>query len=160
MFRQSPSDRGQKGFSTVGVTVRYLKQWDPHWLNKVIQSIEATPARRPAKTDSSTVQPRRLDRRLSPDTIAELVDAYRNGSSTGGLCERYQLSKGGLLKILRDHGVEMRYQPMTEEEIDWAVQLYTAGDSINKVARTIGKSKGSVWKALRGRGVEMRPATR
>lgn len=40
------------------------------------------------------------------------------------LCERYELSKGGLLKILGEHGVKMRNQPMTEEEIDWAVKLY------------------------------------
>ncbi|MDE1674845.1 helix-turn-helix domain-containing protein [Nocardia gipuzkoensis] len=135
---------------------RYLKQWEPDWLVKVLQKIEAAPARRPGKTHSSTVRPRRLYRRLSSNTIAELVDAYRSGTSTTKLCERYGLSKGGLLKILREHGVQMRNQPMTEEEIDWAVWLYTEGQSLNAVARRIGKAKGSVWKALRERGVERR----
>ncbi|WP_330254208.1 hypothetical protein OG874_06495 [Nocardia sp. NBC_00565] len=55
------------------------------------------------------------------------VEGYREGSSTNQLCERYDLSKGGLLKILREHGVQMRNQPMTEDEIDWAVRLYTGG---------------------------------
>ncbi|MGK8508205.1 helix-turn-helix domain-containing protein [Nocardia asiatica] len=137
-----------------------MKQWEPDWLGKVIAKIDAASTRRPASTVSSTVQPRRLDRRLAPTTIADLVDAYRSGASTNQLCERYGLSKGGVLRILQEHGVQMRYQPMTEEEIDWAVRLYGEGQSLNAVARQIGKSKGSVWKALRERGVEMRPATR
>ncbi|WP_255286179.1 helix-turn-helix domain-containing protein [Nocardia mexicana] len=137
-----------------------MKQWEPDWLGKVIQKIEAAPLRRHGKTDSSTVQPRRLDRRLSPATITELVDAYRDGTSTNQLCDEYGLSKGGLLKIFQEHGVQMRYQPMTEEEIDWAVRLYGEGQSLNAVARQLDKSKGSVWRALRGRKVEMRPSTR
>ncbi|WP_067988923.1 hypothetical protein [Nocardia caishijiensis] len=125
----------------------------------MIRLVDATPPRQPAKA-SSSVQPRRLDRRLSAETIAELVAAYRAGTSTGKLCETHHLSKGGLLKILAEHGVEMRYQPMTTDEIDWAARLYGDGQSLNAVARVTGKSKGSVWKALRTRGVTMRSSTR
>lgn len=89
----------------------------------MIKLVDATPPRWPAKPNS-VVQPRRLDRRLSADTVADLVRAYRSGTSTGKLCEIHHLSKGGLLKILAEHGVEMRYQPMTADEIDWAVRLY------------------------------------
>ncbi|UGT61405.1 hypothetical protein [Nocardia asteroides] len=74
----------------------------------MITLVDTTPPRPTAKA-SSSVQPRRLDRRLSAATIAELVAAYRAGTSTGQLCEIHQLSKGGLLKILAEHGVEMRY---------------------------------------------------
>ncbi len=92
--------------------------------------------------------------------MAELVNAYSSGTSTNQLCKRYQLSKGGVLKILREAGVEMRYQPMTAEEISWAVRLYSEGQSLNAIARRLGKAKGSVWKALRNRGIELRPSTR
>ncbi|MDE1674847.1 helix-turn-helix domain-containing protein [Nocardia gipuzkoensis] len=136
-----------------------MKQWEPDWLGKVIAKIDAAPSRRTVKADS-TVQPRRLDRRLSPAEIAELVDAYRGGTATTELRKRYELSQGGLLKILKQHDVKMRYQPMTDDEIDWAVRLYSEGQSFNSIARRLGKSKGSVWRALRGRGVETRPATR
>ncbi|MGF0319219.1 helix-turn-helix domain-containing protein [Nocardia fluminea] len=129
-----------------------MKQWEPDWLKTVIAKVDASPARRATKPDSSVVQPRRLDRRLSAATVADVVEGYRKGSSTNQLCERYGLSKGGLLKILGEHGVQMRNQPMTEEEIDWAVKLYSEGWSLNAVARQLGKAKGSVWKALRGRG--------
>lgn len=125
----------------------------------MIAKIDAAPVRRPSSAGSSKVRPRRLDRRLSPNTIAELVDAHRSGTSTTKLCEKHGLSKGGLLRILQEHGVEMRNQPMTEDEIDRAVKLYSEGHSLNAVARQLGKVKGSVWKALRDTGIQMRYST-
>lgn len=107
------------------------------------------------------IETRRLDRRLSPDTIAELVAAYRTGTSTNQLCRRYSISKGGILKLLAEHGVTIRYQSMTADQIDDAVQLYVDdGLSIRKIAEKLGKSKGSIWKALHERGIKMRPARR
>lgn len=158
-MRNSLQPRSERVF-TVGASGRYWKQWEPDWLGKVIAKIDAAPARRPSSAGISTVRPRRLDRRLSPTTIAELVDAYRAGASTNQLCKRHGLSKAVLLKILQEHGVEMRNQPMTEEEIDWAVRLYAEGQSLNAVARRLDKAKGSAWKALRDQGVAMRPSTR
>lgn len=64
------------------------------------------------------------------------------------------------MKILRDHGVQTRFQPMSKSEIDRAVRLYEAGDSIKTIAERLGKAKGSVWNALTNSGVEMRPSTR
>ena len=51
-----------------------------------------------------------VDRRLSAETIAEPVQAYRNGVSTTQLRQRYELSQGSVIKILHEHGVEMRGQ--------------------------------------------------
>ncbi|MET8778794.1 helix-turn-helix domain-containing protein [Nocardia sp. NPDC004654] len=137
-----------------------MKRWQADWLKAVIAKVDAAPTRRHSTAGSETVKPRRLDRRLSTTTIAEVVGAYRSGTSTSKLCERYALSKGGLLKILQEHGVQMRNQPMTAEEIDRAAKLYSEGHSLNAVALQLGKAKGSVWKALTDSGIEMRPATR
>ncbi|CAN5667437.1 hypothetical protein BH09ACT8_BH09ACT8_15530 [soil metagenome] len=102
---------------------------------------------------------RRLHRRLSADTIAELVASYQSGESTNSLCRRFCISKGGVLKLLADHDVVMRQQSMTSYEIDRAVQLYVDDElSIRAIGKQLGKSKGSVWKALHDRGVPMRPA--
>ncbi|WP_418001557.1 hypothetical protein ACNO8X_14565 [Mycobacterium sp. PDNC021] len=73
---------------------------------------------------NAKIQTRKLDRRLSSDTVAELVAAYQSGVSTNQLCEQYSISKGGVLKLLADHGVAMRQQPMTDAEINQAVHLY------------------------------------
>ena len=71
-----------------------MKEWEPDWLARVIAKVEAAPRRQPAKTNTKVVQPCRLERRLSADTIAEITAAYEAGASTPELCERYGLSKG------------------------------------------------------------------
>ncbi len=114
---------------------RYLKQWKPDWLSDVIAKIEAAPALRPAKTDH-TIQPRRLDRRLSQETIAELVEAYRGGMSTPELCRRYQLSKGGVLKLLREAGVEMRRRGLSDGQTKAAYQLSAPSNNVIGMVRS------------------------
>lgn len=105
-------------------------------------------------------QPHRIDRRLPPNTIAQIVDSYRSGASTNQLCKQYGLSKGSMMKVLRDHDVPTRFQPMTSDEIDSAVALYAEEYSLRTISLKLGKSKGSVWKALYEHGVSMRPPTR
>jgi transposase-like protein len=122
-----------------------------------LERIESAPKRR--STSQNIVTERRLSRRFTPETIAELVAAYQAGESTNSLCRRFGISKGGVLGLLADHGVAMRQQPMTPAEIDRAVQLYVDNRlSIRTIAQHLGKSKGSVWKALHDRDVPMRPA--
>lgn len=127
-------------------------------MQHLIQRIRKAP-KRPVTRANDKIQTHRLDRRLSSEKITELVAAYQAGTSTNELCQRYEVSKGGVLKLLAGHGVAMRQQPMTQDEIDEAVWLYvTDGLSIRTIAQRLGKSKGSVWKALHERGVPMRPA--
>ena len=45
---------------------------------------------------------------MSAETIAELVEDYRNGASTTELRNHYDLSQGSVIRILHGHGVEMR----------------------------------------------------
>jgi hypothetical protein len=58
--------------------------------------------------------------------IAELVAGYRRSASTNQLCQRYDISNGGVLKLLADHRVNMHYQPITDE-IKQAIRLYVNG---------------------------------
>ncbi|WP_330254205.1 helix-turn-helix domain-containing protein [Nocardia sp. NBC_00565] len=124
-----------------------MKHRQVEQLRKVIKLVDVSVPRQLTKANSS-VQARRLDRRLSASAIAQLVDAYLSGSSTGELCERHHLSKGGLLKILLEHGAEMRYQPMTEDEIDRAVELYAAGDSLRTIGLKLKKGQGQCVEGL------------
>jgi AraC-like DNA-binding protein len=127
-------------------------------LRQVAERVEATPKREPSLIDQP-VRPYRIDRRLSPDQITELVTAYQSGTSTPKLCQQYGLSKWSVLKILNDHGVPMR-QPrhLTEAQIDQAVGQYEAGDSLVTIARQLGSSPTTIHRALTARGVPMRPA--
>ncbi len=129
-----------------------MKQWEPDWLSKAIAKIEAAPPRRPADMNKKVVQARRLDRRLSPTTIAELVEAYETGTSTPVLCQRYGLSKGGVLKLLHGAGVEMRRRGLSEQQVQLAQQLHDEGSSYAEIGQRIGKAKSSVREALRAVG--------
>jgi hypothetical protein len=50
------------------------------------------------KTSTPLPTIRRLDRRLSAETITELVQAYRDGTGTPELRQRYNLSQGSVIK--------------------------------------------------------------
>jgi hypothetical protein len=141
----------------VGLLGNYSKH-DAMGLGQLIERLKSAP-KRPVTSTNGKVKNRRLDRRLSPETVTELIVAYRFGASTNQICQQYGISKGGILKILTGHGVAMRYQQMTDDEINEAVRLYVGeGLSIRAIATKLGKSKGSIWKALHERGVGMRPA--
>jgi hypothetical protein len=101
---------------------------------------------------SAPPQIRRLDRRLSADMIAELVQAYRDGTATTELRRRYDLSQGSVIKILHDHGVAMRRQGLNEQDAATATMLYrsgaTEGDPFSgPVAMRLGV--GGSWSTVR-----------
>ncbi|WP_253799076.1 helix-turn-helix domain-containing protein [Nocardia amikacinitolerans] len=155
MMRKAPPTLVRGAFAGVDLLGRYSKQDDS--LSKVIERLASTAPRRPAKT-SKMIQVRRLDQRLSAAMIAELTEAYRSGTSTPKLCEQYKLSKGGILKLLRGAGVELRKQPMTDEQAKLAAKLYGEGLSPQAIGAQLGKAKSSVRGALIERGVVIRPA--
>jgi hypothetical protein len=65
-------------------------------------------AKMPVREVSPPPQIQRVDRRLAAETVAELVQAYRDGVATPELRRRYKLSQGSVLKLLRQYGVVMR----------------------------------------------------
>jgi len=141
----------------VGLIRRYSNHYDAQQLQDLIYQVESTPKRKPAKA-TEKIKPFRVDRRLSPETIAELVDAYRHGTNTPELCQRYQIAKGSVLKILNEHGVTMRRQPLTNHQIGQAAELYVAGDSLATIGHILGSTATTVRAALKARGIGMRPA--
>jgi hypothetical protein len=62
--------------------------------------------------------------------IAELVRAYRDGTATTELRERYDLSQGSVIKILHDHGVVMCRQGLTDHDAATAAKLYRNGATL------------------------------
>ena len=71
--------------------------------------------------------------------------------------ERYGLSKTAVLKILRDNGVKMRRQALTQEQLGVARRRYELdGWPITNVATDIGASYETTRLALIHAGVQMR----
>jgi transposase-like protein len=98
----------------------------------------------------------RLRRRLSPELIAEIADKYCAGATTPALCLEYSLSKGGVLKLLHEQGVELRCQPLSPEQVEHAATLYTHGSSIQAIADRFGVSYNGVRQAFVRAGIERR----
>lgn len=99
----------------------------------------------------------RLSRRLSPEIVSEIVDKYEAGITTPALCAEYSLSKGGLLKVLGERGVEMRRQSLDAEQLNEAIRLYETGLSLQAVATRLGVSYNCVRQRFVKEEVPRRP---
>jgi hypothetical protein len=97
-----------------------------------------------------------VHRRLSPDTIQQLVTDYQAGIPSTQLMLTYNLGKGTVLRLLRTHGVQLRNQRMTPEHIEQAIQLYGQGLSLVAVGEQLGYDHGTIWRILKRAGVPRR----
>ena len=97
-----------------------------------------------------------VQRRLSPDTIQQLITDYQAGTPSTQLMVTYNLGKGTVLRLLRTHGVQLRNQRMTPEHIEQATQLYGQGHSLAAVGAHLGYDHGTIWRALKRAGVPRR----
>lgn len=98
--------------------------------------------------------------RLSTEVIAQLVVDYQAGVSSPELQKRYGLSKGTVLRLLNEAGVEMRRRGLSAEQLGEVVRLYESGMTIREVARDLGVPKTTVQNALERTRTVKRPAAR
>ena len=68
----------------------------------------------------------------------------------------YNLGKGTVLRLLRDHGVRLRNQRMTPADVAQAIQLYQAGNSLAIVGAKLSYDHGTIHRALRRADISMR----
>lgn len=121
------------------------------------QSVRTLPdAIQPEQVKSADPRAHALDRRLSPEALQQLLGDYQAGVSANQLAVRYQLGRSSIRRLLRESGVPRRYQAMTEDEIDQAVDLYESGLTISRAAIQLGRPQSTVQTALSRRDVDMR----
>jgi transposase-like protein len=101
--------------------------------------------------------PHRLDQRLDADAVQELVAAYQGGAATSELRQRYGLSQGSVLKLLRGHDVTMRWQGLQESDKVVVADLYRDGATLAQLGTQFGVSPNVVRRALLAAGVSLRP---
>ncbi|MFM9590268.1 helix-turn-helix domain-containing protein [Streptomyces scabiei] len=96
-------------------------------------------------------------RMLSPDEVAELVEAYRHGAGMNELARRYGVHRHTVDRHLEQAGVAKRQMvKMTPARVEQAKELYEQGLSTNQIGKKFGISGSTVWKALKRAGVRMR----
>jgi lambda repressor-like predicted transcriptional regulator len=117
------------------------------------KSLKLAPTREPYR-------PFRVINRLGPEGVAQLVTDYESGLTAPELQEKYNLSRGSVLGVLKEAGVSMRRKPLASEQVAKVMGLYETGLSIREMAAKRDLAKTTVQDALRRSGTVMRPAVR
>ena len=101
-------------------------------------AIPAQLARSEFRGSSTPRPPRQISRRLARRAVAQLITDDQAGSTTRDLASRYTLSKTPVTRLLREHGLGLRHQGLSDEQVASAAALYSAGRSVAQVASIVG----------------------
>ena len=99
----------------------------------------------------------KLERRLPPAIISEIVEAYKAGESTPSLRQRFELSSTAILRLLADHDVKMRGQGLRDTDVPAIIELYEQGMTLAQLATQYETAPGTIRRALVASGVALRP---
>ncbi|MEV6102311.1 hypothetical protein [Nocardia sp. NPDC051981] len=160
-YSNQRADAGWNKPLMVDLAGRYSKRADLHKLETTRAKIDTGPSsplpRRHKKPLADRPrEPRRIEQRLGPATVEELLHAYRDGTSTTQLAARYGISKTAVLNLLTNRNVSRRFQSMTTNDVDHVERLYLAGHSLASCSRLTGFPASTIRDALRERGTPMR----
>jgi len=89
------------------------------------------------RSDRSTHRIHNVRKRLGPEVVAQLVTDYQSGLATTALTPKYKIGKGTVLRILDDHGVVRRHQPLSQGQVEQAIELYRQGWSLAPVGQRL-----------------------
>lgn len=140
----------------VDLVGRYSKIAD---LGKQIERVLDLAEKAPKRPGSRDLPHRihKLERRLEPATITEIVEAYKAGESTPSLRQRFKLSSTAILRLLADHDVKMRGQGLREADVLAIIELYEQGLTLAQLAAQYETAPGTIRRALVAGGVTLRP---
>jgi DNA-directed RNA polymerase specialized sigma24 family protein len=97
-----------------------------------------------------------MSQRLKPRTLDQLATDYEAGIPTTQLMKIYGLGKGTVLQILASHGVKLRNQPLTPDQVELAIKHYQAGWSLKRISTELGADHETIRRVLKRAGVVMR----
>ena len=96
---------------------------------------------------------RRVRRRLSPEAIAQVVERYRAGATAAELGAEHGVSKNGMLKLLREQGVQIRTKSLPTAVVTQAMHLHERGLSMRQVSEQLGVSRTALRRNFQKMGV-------
>jgi hypothetical protein len=108
------------------------------------------------RPQTSPPEPFKLSQRLKSVVIEQIITRYEAREPSTALAASFGISKGSVIRLLRDAGVLIRNQPLTDNQITKAAHRYGSGQSLSAIAAHLGVDHGTVWRALKKRGVRMR----
>lgn len=96
---------------------------------------------------------RRVRRRLSPEVIDQVVERYQTGATAAELGAEHGVSKNGMLKLLREQGVQIRGKSLPIAVVAQAKRLHERGVSMRQVSEQLGVSRTALRRNFREMGV-------
>lgn len=102
-------------------------------LTAVLDKLPRPDAMPTAATNRSRI---RRARQLNDDAVRRLITAYQAGATAAELGTQFGINRQTVGKILKRHGIRMKGQGLTAQEIDLAARLYEAGRPIPRSHRT------------------------
>jgi lambda repressor-like predicted transcriptional regulator len=94
---------------------------------------------------------------MNSNDRGDIIARYEFGATTAELAAVYRVSKSRISAVLREHGVTLRRQGLTEKQTREAADYYIAGRSLAWLATRCGVSPTTVSRALQRQGVTLRP---
>jgi hypothetical protein len=117
--------------------------------------INESPGRRPLPHQDGPKP--RSKRFLTTKDIADIVRRYEGGETTQRVGNRYGISKTRVATVLREQGVAIRRQGLSNEQVTEAAMFYAAGRSLAWLGARYDVSHTTVATALRRQGIPLRP---
>ena len=114
----------------------------------------STPRLPPLYQDESKT---RSKRHLSTQDIIDITVRYRAGETTHQIATGLGISKTRVATILREKGIVIRRQGLTDDQAREAGKLYAAGRSLAWLGARFGVSHTTVAAELRKQGINLRP---
>ena len=101
----------------------------------------------------SAADSRRVRRRLSSEAIAQVVERYQTGATAAELGAEHGVSKNGMLKLLREQGVQIRTKSLPTAVVTQAMHLHERGLSMRQVSEQLGVSRTALRRNFQKMGV-------
>lgn len=96
--------------------------------------------RRPATKDDRQSQRYRIADRFTPDELSRFVARYQAGEMSTALAREAGIAKSTFLRLLAEHGVDVRTRGLTQAKEREILRLRKQGMIIRDIAKQVGCS--------------------
>lgn len=131
----------------------------PEELDHFVSGLPAPLRDENALAVSEVPRGRRLEQRLRPEVIEDVVSEYQGGATCRELARKYNVSVSGMEALLKRRGVTLRgaYKRLmlTSEQKTEIVTLYRDGARSHPLGAKFGVSSSTVMKLVREAGVRV-----
>jgi hypothetical protein len=94
---------------------------------------------------------------LGATDVDDIVKNYDSGETTQQIGAHFGISKSRVATVLREQGITIRRQGLTEEQVKEAATFYAAGRSLEWIGVRYNASHTTVATALRRQEIQLRP---